>query len=202
MAVLTLVPTFVAAEQTEIDRSQWHIKDIYNYLGAMGDDLSPQKAAKYCQFIIDCQDPNTGNFVDRHGEFIYSVKAYYTLKRFGYEPKYPLSVCEPPYRNFTCEEVSEQMSPEGFREWLDYIYNHFNAYGAGSLRGHLIHPHVMNLEKAGKAIEDSPYIPVFKQGLLENQGGNGFRRNAVIDEIASPAARLGQLQLEWGLSRW
>jgi hypothetical protein len=158
----------------QTNSSKWHIKDIYKYLGATGDELSPEEAGKYCRFIIDCQDPNAGNFTDAYGEFVYSVKAYYTLKRFGYEPKYPLSVCEPPYRNFTSEEVREQMSVEGFREWLDYVYKNWDAYGAGSLRGHFIHPHVMNLEKAGKTIEDSPYIPVFKQWLLDNQGQNGF----------------------------
>ena len=156
------------------DTSNWKIKDVYAYLGAVGDELSQEKTAEYCQFMLDCQDPNSGNFSDKSGEFVYSVKAYYTLKRFGYTPKYPLSVCEPPYRNFTDEEVSEHMSVEGFREWLDYIYKNYDAYGAGSLRGHFIHPHVMNLKKAGKTIADSPYIPVFKQWLLDNQNENGF----------------------------
>jgi len=31
----------------QTDSSQWHIKDIYKYLGAMGDELSPEEAGKF-----------------------------------------------------------------------------------------------------------------------------------------------------------
>ena len=174
LVVSVSLPPSQAASSLQGDPSTWKIKEVYSYLSAVGEDLSPEEAGVYCQFIIDCQDPQNGAFVDAEGGFIYSVKGYYLVKRFGYEPKYPLSVCEPPYRNETSEEVSEKMSVAGFREWLDHIYQEYDAYGAGSLRGHFIAPHVMNLQQAGKPVENSPYVQEFKRWILENQKENGF----------------------------
>ena len=80
----------LGAEKLEADTSDWHIKDVCQYLGAMRDELSEEDVARYCRSMIDCQDPKTGNFVDKHGEFVYSAKAYHTLESHGYEPKYPV----------------------------------------------------------------------------------------------------------------
>jgi len=161
------------------DSSSWNIKEIYEYLSVMGAELSKEDVARYCKFLVDSQEPKRGIFVDKFGNTIYSVKAYYLLKQFGYEPKYPLSVCQHVgkdlhYCQVDGQIITEQSSPEVFRQWLDKTRATYDAYAAGSLMGHFITPHVMNLEKAGKKLEDSPFIPVFQQWLLDNQGENGF----------------------------
>ena len=161
------------------DSTKWKIKEIYQYLTVMGDELPQEQLKRYCQFIVDCQEPERGIFVDKYGETIYSVKAYYLLKRFGYRPKFPLSVSQHlgkdlHYSLVDGEVISERSSPDLFRKWLDKTRNTYDAYAAGSLMGHFIAPHVLNLEAAGRKIEDSPFIPVFQQWLLDNQGENGF----------------------------
>jgi len=174
LTLAALSTSVIAAEKQNLDRNKWKIKDIYEYLKTNGDKMPPKEANAYAQFIVDCQDPKTGNFVDSCGEVIYSVKAYQLVRCFGLEPKYPLSVCEPTYRCELDEEVSESMSVEGFRKWLDHIYKNYNAYSAGSLRGHFMEPHVFNLRNAGKPLESSVYIPVLQNWLLDNQKENGF----------------------------
>jgi hypothetical protein len=161
------------------DTSDWNIKEIYQYLSVMGDELPKEEVARCCQFLINCQEPKRGIFVDKFENTVYSVKAYHLLKRFGYEPQYPLSVSQHVgkdlhYCQVDGQIVTEQSDPELFRKWLDKTRDTYDAYAAGSLIGHFIAPHVMNLEKAGKKLEDSPFIPVFRQWLLENQGENGF----------------------------
>ncbi len=180
MAFLVSTPTW--AGTPKVDTSEWHIKEIYNYLQEAGEDLYSEEIRRYCQFLIDSQDPERGTFSDKFGDYIYSVKAYYLLKRFGYEPQYPLAVLQQVGKDlhYGCVSddsdviVSETIAPERFRQWLDRVRATYDAYAAGSLIGHFIAPHVMNLKKAGKTIQDSPYIPVLQQWLLENQGENGF----------------------------
>lgn len=172
-AIIAVVRT-ASAQQPKDDASQWRVKDLYNYLSAAGEDLSESDISRYCSFIRDSQDPMTGSFEDSHGTFVYSVKADALLQHFGFKSKYPLAVCEPPYRNETSEEVSERMSIAGFREWLDHLYQKWDAYGAGSLRGHFIMPHCINLKRAGKPVDDSPYVQEFRRWILENQKENGF----------------------------
>ena len=174
---VTLVLGVMAAEKPGADRSEWSIHDIYAYLGAMRDELSKEEIDQYCQFLVASQDPQTGNFVDKHGGVVYSVKAYSLLKSFGYEPKYPLAVCSgtnDAWGQIDGKPVTEHLSPEEFRKWLDQCYRMEDAYSAGSSFGHFITPHVINLKRAGKKLEDSPYIPVFRQWLLEHQNENGF----------------------------
>jgi len=109
---------FCAANGVESkdNANEWRVKDIYNYPNAAGEDLSGEAINKYCTFIQNCQQPESGGFEDQFGTFVYSVKAAPLLKRFGFKSKYPLGVCELPYRNFTSEEVTDHMSIEGFRE--------------------------------------------------------------------------------------
>jgi len=66
------------------------------------------------------------------------------------------------------------MSRQEFRDWLDFIYKNYKGYPAGSIRGHFISPHVMNLKKQGKSPDDSPYVQEFRKWIIENQGENGF----------------------------
>jgi len=144
------------------DMSDWHIKDVYNYLSEAGEDLSGEETRKYCQFLIDCQDPAHGTFSDKFDDYIYSVRAYYLLKRFGYEPKYRLAVIQQVGKDLHYGRVSDAsdtivsdtIDPEIFRQWLDRVRATYDAYTAGSLMGHFIHPHAMNLEKEGKSPED------------------------------------------------
>jgi len=179
--LIALLPALrvCAVETPTEDNSEWKIQEIYGYLSVVGDDLGKEKVARYCQFLVDSQEPEHGIFADKFGKTIYSVKAFYLLKRFGYKPKYPLSVTQHigkdlHYSMVDGEMISEKSSPETFRKWLDKTRDSYDAYAAGSLMGHFIAPHVMNLEMAGKSIEDSPFIPVFQQWLLDNQGENGF----------------------------
>jgi len=174
LALALLSTSAIGIEKQNLDTSKWKIKDIYEHLKVNGDKMPPEEAKAYAKFIVDCQEPKTGNFIDSHGGCVYSLKAYHLVRRFGLEPKYPLSVCEPRFRHEIGEEVSETMSVEGFRKWLDYIYKNYSAYSAGSLRGHFIEPHVFNLRNAGKPLESSPYIPILRKWLLDNQGENGF----------------------------
>jgi len=157
--------------------SQWHIGEVYKYLNTLADELSPDQIDRYCRFLIDCQKPDTGNFVDAHGGNYYSLKVYHTLERFGRKPKYPLGVCQNEGTEYCIIDgvtVSEKMPAEMFRKWLDKIRRIEDAYGAGSSFGHFIEPHVFNLRNAGKPLGSSPYIKVFQQGLVDNQGENGF----------------------------
>jgi len=164
------------------DQTEWKIKEIYQYLTTLGDELSQEDVDRYCQFIVDCQDPERGTFADKHDDYIYSVKAYHLLKRFGYEPRYRLAVIQQVGKDLHYGQVSDQsdvivsdtIAPKLFRQWLDRVRDTYDAYAAGSLMGHFIAPHVMNLEQAGEPLEASPYIPVFQQWLLDNQGANGF----------------------------
>ncbi len=59
-------------------------------------------------------------------------------------------------------------------QWLNRVRANYNAYAAGSLIGHFIHPHAMNLALESKSVEDSPYVRTFRQWILENQSENGF----------------------------
>ena len=168
-----------AVEAPAKENSEWNIHEIYNYLQVMGDELQEPELSGYCQFIVNCQELERGIFVDKFENTIYSVKAFHLLKRFDYKPKYPLSVCQHVGKDLHCclvegQIISEQSDPELFRKWLDKTRDTYNAYAAGSLIGHFIAPHVVNLEMAGKQLEESPFIPVFQQWLLENQGENGF----------------------------
>ena len=161
----------------QADVSSWHIADIHKYCSTNMESLSDEERNRYASFFIECQDPETGNFVDSHGDAFYSVKVYYLLKRLGYEPKYPLGVCQQIGTDY-CEvdgvPVTEYMTPEDFRRWLDKIHSKYDAYGAGSLFGHFINPHLINLEIEGKTADDSPFVTVFHNWLLEHQGENGF----------------------------
>jgi len=164
--------------KSEVDMSKWHIADIYKYCTTnIDENTSDEEKERYARFFIECQDAKTGNFIDAYGDTYYSVKVYHVLKRLGYQPKYPLGVCQQAGEDY-CEingiEVTEQMPPGDFRRWLDKIRDNCGAYSAGSLFGHFITPHVMNLEKAGKSVDDSPFVKVFHEWLLANQGENGF----------------------------
>jgi len=100
LAIVLFWDAVLAVAKPSADASRLHIQDIYNYLGTLGDELPKDEIAKYCRFLIDCQDPGTGNFHDKSGKGVYSVKAYYLLKQFGYEPRYPLGVCQEPSQNW------------------------------------------------------------------------------------------------------
>ncbi len=161
------------------DSSQWDIRNVYNYLSTMGEELSDKDVSRYCRYLIDSQEPERGVFADRFGHTIYSVKAFYLLQRFGYTPRYPLSVCQHlgkdlHYCTVDDQIISESSDPELFRRWLDRVRDEYDAYAAGSLIGHFITPHVLNLKRSGRPLEQSPFLPVFRQWLLDNQGENGF----------------------------
>lgn len=161
----------------QADVSKWHIADIYKYCSTNMESLSDAERNQYARFFMECQDPETGNFVDSYGDAFYSVKVYYLLKRLGYEPKYPLGVCQQVGTDY-CEmddvPVTEYMTPEDFKRWLDKIHSKYDAYSAGSLFGHFINPHLINLEIEGKTVDDSPFVKVFHNWLLDYQGENGF----------------------------
>jgi len=42
------------------------------------------------------------------------------------------------------------------------------------LRGHFIAPHVINLKRANKPVDKSPYVREFRRWLHANQKANGF----------------------------
>ncbi len=182
LAIMFHAPRVLLADGPGSDTSKWHIKDIYNYLSEAGEDLFDKEIREYCQFIIDSQDPKRGTFADEFDEYIYSVKAYYLLKRFGYEPKYRMAVRQQVGKDLHYGRVSDDsdvivtdtIDPKLFKQWLDRVRTTYDAYDAGSLMGHFIHPHAMNIERDGKKLEDSPYIQVFHDWILENQGQNGF----------------------------
>ena len=120
------------------DGSDWNIKEVYQHLSVMGDELPKEEVARYCEFLIDCQEPEHGIFADKFENTIYSVKAHYLLKRFGYEPKHPLSVCQHVgkdlhYSKVDGQIISEQSDPKLFRKWLDKTRATYDAYAAGSL---------------------------------------------------------------------
>lgn len=171
--------TLRAEEKTteDSDLSQWSISDAYLYCQSNYDEMASAERKRFAQYFIDCQDPKTGNFVDKLGKAYYSVKVYHMLKQLDAEPRYPLSVCQginESWGQVDGKLVTEQISPEMFRKWLDKVYQTENAYAAGSSISHFITPHVMNLKNAGKTAEDSPFIPVFRQWIEEHQGENGF----------------------------
>lgn len=165
------------AGEHQMETSKWHIADIYKYCSTNMESFSDKEKEQYANFLRECQDSENGNFIDSHGDAYYSVKVYHLLKRLGYEPKYPLGVCQQvgtAYCEVNGVPVTENMRSEDFRRWLDKVHKNYDAYGAGSLFGHFITPHIMNLQKAGKTVEDSPFVEVFHKWLLENQGENGF----------------------------
>ena len=130
--------TFCAETPVNI-KHDWNIQEVYNFLGTLGDELSKEEIDEYCRFIINCQDPETGNFKDTSGKAIYSVKAFYRLRQFGYEAKYPLGVCsgtDEDWGQIEGKPVTEYLSPEEFRKWLEKIYVIEDAYAAGSSIGH------------------------------------------------------------------
>jgi len=182
MSFLTLILLgniccLAGAEQPQTDAGTWHIADIFEYCKVNMGDLSGQEKNRYARVLMQCQDPETRNFVDSYGDAYYSVKVYHLLKGLGHAPKYPLGVCQQTGTDY-CEvggvPVTENMTPEDFQRWLDKIYNNYDAYSAGSLFGHFITPHLMNLEKSGKTVDDSPFVAVFHKWLLKHQGENGF----------------------------
>ena len=75
LAFAMLSTSAIAASKQKLDASKWKIKDIYEHLSVNGDKMPPEEAKAYAQFIVDCQEPKTGNFVDSYGEFVYSLKA-------------------------------------------------------------------------------------------------------------------------------
>jgi hypothetical protein len=153
------------------DTSQWRFSDIFAYSGAYADTLSPAEKKKYAQFMISCQDPETGLFVDKFGTSEYSLKVYWTLGTLGYKPKYPLAVCNSPA---TKDECSEKMGAAAFRKWMDKMHETQDFYAAGSRIGHFIEPHCINLRNAGKPIESSEYVQEFKKWFIEKQKPNGL----------------------------
>ena len=63
----------------KLGTGNWKIKDIYEHLKVNGDKMPPEEAKAYAKFIIDCQEPKTGNFIDSHGGCVYSLKAYHLV---------------------------------------------------------------------------------------------------------------------------
>jgi len=174
LALVLLSTSATGAKKQKLDTSKWDIREIYEHLNVNGDKMPAEEAKMYAQFIVDSQKPDTGDFMDSSGNTVGSVKAYHLVGRFGLKPKYPLSVSGQRARHEAGVEVSEGMSVADFRKWLEYVYKKYNAYSAGSLRGHFMEPHVFNLRIAGKPLESSPYIPVLREWLIENQGDHGF----------------------------
>jgi len=174
LALALLSRSAIGASKQKLDTSKWKIRDIFEQLAVNGAKMPPEEAKAYAQFIVDCQDAKSGDFIDSSGKTVHSIKAYHLVGRFGLKPKYPFSVCGPRFRYESGVEVTENMSVADFSKWLDYVYKNYDAYAAGSLRGHFMEPHVFNLRIAGKSLESSPYIPVLRKWLLDNQGENGF----------------------------
>jgi len=152
--------------------SSWHIEEVYNYCTACLDMLTPQEKKRYAEYLISCQDPKYGAFMDKYGGMIYSVKARSLLAALGdYKPRYPLAVCDP---TLFPEGVSEQMGGAAFYKWIDRVFHEWDPYGAGSIVGHFLAPHCINLRERGGNIEDSEYVHAFRRWIRENQQKNGL----------------------------
>ncbi len=172
LVLFSLSPFVHAADKAvSDDTGNWRFIDIIDYCRAHAGSMTPQEKKKYAEYIIGCQDPETGLFVGRFGTNEYSVKVYWILQTLGYKPKYPLAVCNNPE---TKDDVSETMSRADFRKWMERMYETYDFYSCGSEIGHFIHPHCINLQNAGKDIQASPYVQEFKKWFRETQKPNGL----------------------------
>jgi hypothetical protein len=156
------------------DRTTWRLKDVYRFCRESDPAaLSPGERVAYADFIAGCQDPENGLFVDRFGTSVYSHKALVVLKQLdGRSPRFPLGVCNDPSR--IDDGVSETMGLPAFRAWMERVYRENDFYSAGSLFGHFIEPHCVNLRAAGRTPPESEYVREFRRWLHDMQEANGL----------------------------